>query len=54
LPCFGISRVASERKRLIGAKHPACGNAVLVMDVPDRWPRSLATAQVADQLRAPL
>lgn len=54
LPCFGISRLALERRRLIGAQHPASNDAVLVMDVPHRWPRSIATSQPSDQLRAPL
>jgi hypothetical protein len=54
LPSFGISRLALERRRLIGAQHPASNDAVLVMDVPHRWPRSIATSQPSDQLRAPL
>jgi len=57
---LSVARLAAQRKNLIETQPPsphaiseAASQAVLVMDVPDHWPRSLASRQPSDQLRSP-
>lgn len=58
---LSAARLAVQRKELLQADpngaqaiRDAASQAVLVLDVPDRWPRCLATRQISDQLRPPI
>lgn len=48
---LSVAEVATGRKRLLSEQ--AGSQAILVIDVPDHWPLSLASPQPTDQLRAP-